>query len=292
MAPQPILSFQNSLNASAQANELSIRGAAGPYCVIASNFAPGTTAADIESVMAPIGGEMLGCKIISSTPTVIVEMVFVDRSGADNVIAMFNNKKVRTQSNPTARNPSPSLTPVQADGRMLYVYMKENGPSLPLNNPVHSHPFQPSAPVASPHPVQQPAEDGMDMEPEPVATENLLYVESLDPTPHPHSHGDDAPRGPRDTRETYRPPHDDRQPYHNDYSHGPRHNQPEVQDGRYGFADQNYSRGRPAYNGGGGGGGGYNRDDRRGRFREDGRMYSDSMGGRGGGGGGGGRWRR
>ena len=76
-------------------NEINIRGAAGPYCVVASNFAPGTTAADIESVMAPIGGAMLGCKLISSLPTVIVEMVFVERSGADNVIAMFNNKKVR-----------------------------------------------------------------------------------------------------------------------------------------------------------------------------------------------------
>lgn len=74
--------------------EINIRGAAGPYCVVASNFAPGTTAADIESVMAPIGGEMVGCKLLSSTPTVIVEMVFVERSGADNVIAMFNNKKV------------------------------------------------------------------------------------------------------------------------------------------------------------------------------------------------------
>lgn len=60
-----------------------------------SNFAPGTTSADIESVMAPIGGAMLGCKLLSSSPTVIVEMVFVERSGADNVIAMFNNKKAR-----------------------------------------------------------------------------------------------------------------------------------------------------------------------------------------------------
>lgn len=75
--------------------EINIRGAAGPYCVLASNFAPGTTAADIESVMAPIGGEMVGCKLVSASPTVIVEMIFVERSGAENVIAMFNNKKVR-----------------------------------------------------------------------------------------------------------------------------------------------------------------------------------------------------
>lgn len=37
---------------------------------------------------------MAGCKLLSSTPTVIVEMVFVERTGAENVIAMFNNKKV------------------------------------------------------------------------------------------------------------------------------------------------------------------------------------------------------
>jgi hypothetical protein len=67
---------------------------AGPYTVIASNFAPGTTAADIEAVMAPIGGEMLSCRLASSHPTVIAEMLFVEKDGAEHVIAMFNNKKV------------------------------------------------------------------------------------------------------------------------------------------------------------------------------------------------------
>lgn len=69
-------------------------GAAGPFTVVASNFAPGTTAADIEAVMAPIGGEMINCRLVSSHPTVIAEMLFVDKDGADNVIATFNNKKV------------------------------------------------------------------------------------------------------------------------------------------------------------------------------------------------------
>lgn len=62
--------------------------------VVASNFAPGTTAADIESVMQPIGGNMAGCRLVASSPTVIAEMVFLERAGADNVIAMFNNKRV------------------------------------------------------------------------------------------------------------------------------------------------------------------------------------------------------
>jgi len=99
-------------NATNGAGGITIRGMAGPYTVVASNFAPGTTAADIEAVMAPIGGEMLGCKLASKQPTVIAEMVFVEREGADNVIEMFNNKK--------------------ADGRLLYVYMKNGPPSQPL----------------------------------------------------------------------------------------------------------------------------------------------------------------
>lgn len=75
--------------------ELNIRGAAsGPYIVRAQNFAPGTTAADIESVMQNVGGQMTYCKLVASTPTVIAEMSFVDRTGAEKVIEMFNNKKV------------------------------------------------------------------------------------------------------------------------------------------------------------------------------------------------------
>ena len=77
------------------ASGISIRGMSKTgYTVVASNFAPGTTAADIEAVMAPVGGEMLYCKLTSAHPTVIAEMQFVDKNGADNVITMFNNRKV------------------------------------------------------------------------------------------------------------------------------------------------------------------------------------------------------
>lgn len=86
-------------NANGQANvrdggEINILGAAGPYTVIGSNFAPGTTAADIESAMAPVGGEMLDCQITSQKPTVVAEMVFSEKARAENVIATFNNKRV------------------------------------------------------------------------------------------------------------------------------------------------------------------------------------------------------
>ena len=73
---------------------MNIRGAAGPYIVHAENFAPGTTAADIESVMQNVGGTMIYCKLVASAPTVIAEMSFVDRNGAEKVIDMFHDKKV------------------------------------------------------------------------------------------------------------------------------------------------------------------------------------------------------
>ena len=74
--------------------EISIRGIAGPYIVIGSNFAPGTTAADIESAMLPVGGEMQSCRIMTAAPTVMAEMVFADKENAELVISTFNSKKV------------------------------------------------------------------------------------------------------------------------------------------------------------------------------------------------------
>jgi hypothetical protein len=44
--------------------------------------------------MSPIGGETLGCRLLSSNPTVMVELQFASRDGAENVIATFNNQKV------------------------------------------------------------------------------------------------------------------------------------------------------------------------------------------------------
>lgn len=51
--------------------------------------------------MAPVGGEMSGCKLVSASPTVIAEMLFLDKAGADNVINMFNGKKVGLDSRTT-----------------------------------------------------------------------------------------------------------------------------------------------------------------------------------------------
>ena len=61
--------------------------------MIGSNFAPGTTAADIEAALMSTGGEMVKCKILTASPTVMAEMVFAEKASADKVIETFNNRK-------------------------------------------------------------------------------------------------------------------------------------------------------------------------------------------------------
>jgi len=227
--------------------------------VVAQNFAPGTTAADIESVMQPIGGDMGGCRLLASYPTVIAEMVFLDRTGAENVIATFNNKK--------------------ADGRLLHVYM--TAATAPVRNPVvaKEEVFQ-SAFTASPA-----------LEQTPVVAQEQDQVMEIDVQGDPALREDaavyDAPRQPRDDRRNER--RDDRRDdrrrddrdYRDDYNRGSERDQrrpdPGHQDGRYGFGEA--SRGPPRYGGRDirrGGGGGY-------RGGMGGGMYSDNMGQHGGG---------
>ncbi|MCJ1370946.1 hypothetical protein MMC20_002160 [Loxospora ochrophaea] len=124
--PEPLKKDLNgSSNVKSLGNGISIRGLAGPYVVVGSNFAPGTTSADIESAMTPVGGEMESCRVITSSPTVIAEIVFADKAGAENVIATFNNQK--------------------ADGRLLHVYMKVGPPTPVPPLPVRATPAEPKA---------------------------------------------------------------------------------------------------------------------------------------------------
>lgn len=75
--------------------DFSVKGiASGPTVVLGSNFAPGTTAADIESALEPVGGTMLSCSLMVTYPSVVAEMTFADRSGAEAVVSTFNNQKV------------------------------------------------------------------------------------------------------------------------------------------------------------------------------------------------------
>ncbi|KAI9805537.1 MAG: hypothetical protein M1825_000788 [Sarcosagium campestre] len=100
------------INILGASNGLSIRGSAGPYTVTASNFAPGTTATDIHATMEPIGGEIVSCRLTTADPTVIAEIVFAERQGAERVIATFNNQR--------------------ADGRLLHVYLSPTRRGLKL----------------------------------------------------------------------------------------------------------------------------------------------------------------
>lgn len=93
-ALSPALSSQvNIVKSSVQSGGLSIRGLAGPYTIIAENFASGTTAADIESAMTPIGGPILKCTMVASRP-VTAEIAFESKEGAENVIAQFDKQIV------------------------------------------------------------------------------------------------------------------------------------------------------------------------------------------------------
>lgn len=96
-----------------QGQGLSIKGKAGPFVVEASNFAPGTTAADIESALQSdalddngVSG-MISCRIVSASPTVVAEMVFAERHIADKVISTYHNQR--------------------ADGRILQLVLKRPG---------------------------------------------------------------------------------------------------------------------------------------------------------------------
>ncbi|KAJ6786563.1 hypothetical protein PWT90_07321 [Aphanocladium album] len=106
---------QVNVRAAAAPQGISIRGLAGPFAVMGQNFAPGTTPADVESAMTPIGGEMTSCKVVKTQPFLMMEMVFASKDGAERVIETFNDKT--------------------ADGRLLKVYPKVGGYQAAVSKP-------------------------------------------------------------------------------------------------------------------------------------------------------------
>jgi hypothetical protein len=83
--------------------------------VQATNFAPGTTAADIEAAVQNVAIDSMGnsglisCRILENNPTVMAEMVFSERYIANRVVETFNNQK--------------------ADGRILHLYLSQESAS-------------------------------------------------------------------------------------------------------------------------------------------------------------------
>ncbi|KAJ5172535.1 hypothetical protein N7492_005128 [Penicillium capsulatum] len=97
-----------------QSSGLSIKGASGPFVVVGSNFAPGTTAADIQSALEPTSGPTLSCRVISHSPTVTAEIAYADKWNAENVIANYDNQR--------------------ADGRLLTMKLKTTGSDTQLTH--------------------------------------------------------------------------------------------------------------------------------------------------------------
>ncbi|KAI5815199.1 hypothetical protein BZA77DRAFT_316689 [Pyronema omphalodes] len=89
------------------ANQLTIKGAAGPAVLQASNFAPGTTAEDIRHHMSSFGN-VKSCLVLTAHPTVIAEIVFETMEQGKAVVERFNG--------------------VWADGQMLSVTFKTTPP--------------------------------------------------------------------------------------------------------------------------------------------------------------------
>ncbi|EMC93057.1 hypothetical protein BAUCODRAFT_37976 [Baudoinia panamericana UAMH 10762] len=205
---------------------LSIRGAArGEFVVRAEGFLLGTTAADIESVMQSVGGMMSYCKLITSQPSVIAEMSFPERLGAEKVIETFNGKK--------------------ADGCTLYVHMhSENGVApysdTKFRRQEQPQPEEPSFVVDTTGDVAMEVDEHADAR----AIEDRQREERRREARPP-------PSGPAGRQQQ------------SGYPREPRRAEPEFQDGRYGFDNRDNRYGR------GGGGPG--------RFREEGRLYSDRM---------------
>lgn len=114
-----------------------IKGLAGPFAVLAQNFAPGTTAADIESALTPVGGLISSCRLVKTHPIVIAEIVFESKEGADRVIERFDQQTVSSipPNALTRAQTDKNATCLQADGRTLSVYMKPGGFVAPPTGP-------------------------------------------------------------------------------------------------------------------------------------------------------------
>lgn len=112
LAPSRAKSYNDDRNGASSAG-FTIKGSAGPFTLLASNFAPGTTEADIEAALHTelfdeAGNNCLqSCQIVTSRPSVVAEMVFTEKSVADRIVSKFNNLK--------------------ADGRILKVALSKSG---------------------------------------------------------------------------------------------------------------------------------------------------------------------
>ena len=104
---------------------LSIKGKAGPWTVVANNFAPGTTADDIEATLSRDAVDddgrsgLLSCRLLAAQPNVMAELVFTERAIADRIISTYNNqladgrylKLSYQKQQPQSKAPAPAKVP-------------------------------------------------------------------------------------------------------------------------------------------------------------------------------------
>ncbi|ETN37066.1 uncharacterized protein HMPREF1541_08056 [Cyphellophora europaea CBS 101466] len=204
------------------AGGLTIKGKAGPWTIIASNFAPGTTAADIEATLSrdalDSDGQngFLDCRLTSTHPTVSAELVFSERAIADRIISTYNNQL--------------------ADNRYLKLsYQKQQNQKQPGQKPAATSTAPPMPPVSAP--VEEPAfvED----------TDMMAVEETAQPSNEPHPYDDEreAAAASRDRRDR-----ESRRDERDDHRNDPRRD--DDRDRRYN--DRAYDRDyddRPRYEG-------------------------------------------
>lgn len=67
------------------ASGITIKGLAGPHVVEVRGFAPGTTAADVEEALRTKGISVHSCRILQSSPKVIVDILCESKEEADRI---------------------------------------------------------------------------------------------------------------------------------------------------------------------------------------------------------------
>ena len=172
---------QARIQSQPQPIQLSIKGKAnpGPTCVVASNFAAGTTEADIDMAFKPNDEILTSVRVLRQSPQVTAELVYAKREHAENIVAMFNGS--------------------MADGKQLYVFVK-NGPPAPVPE-TRSEPVS-VTPSAAPTP---PARVGRSHE---IAEEEIAPPDEAEPM-------EDVTEAPRPAREEPKP---ERNTYDEQYS--------------------------------------------------------------------------
>lgn len=217
-----------------------IQGRGGRFKVIAQNFHPSTTAEDIEVAMFEDRPReetgLISCRLISSDPTVIAELVFANEEQAKSIIESFNNRI--------------------ADGRVLQVYMEISIAGAGKNqipSPRTAEEENTERALASPHHVAQPilvdGTLGFTERGEPVA--NIVAniqpgaaVPTTSPAASTQSHVETAAAIPQNTasagvqnNDLFPPRNAPTGPRRNNAPDSERSGPESFQDGRFGFPD-------------------------------------------------------